>query len=167
MGRTILHCDMNSFFASVELLDHPELRDVPMAVCGSADTRHGIILAKNDLAKSYGVVPAETLWQARKKCPGLQTVPPHHEKYTHYSKLINKIYLAKCFKRVTDSTLLQYHNLIRCEKAAELLRTTDLSIEIISGQVGYATASHFSRTFRIVYHCSPMEYRKGKNGRID
>lgn len=78
---------------------------------------------------------------------------------------INKIYLAKCFKRVTDSTLLQYHNLVRCEKAAELLRTTHLSIEIISGQVGYATASHFSRTFRGVYHCSPMEYRKGKTGR--
>lgn len=80
---------------------------------------------------------------------------------------INKIYLAKCFKRVTDYTLLQYHNLVRCEKAAELLRTTDLSIEIISGQVGYATASHFSRTFRTVYHCSPMEYRKGENGRIN
>lgn len=93
MDRTILHCDMNGFFASVELLDHPELRDVPMAVCGNPDNRHGIILAKNEIAKKYGVTTAETLWQARRKCPDLQTVPPHHDKYSHYSKLINKIYL--------------------------------------------------------------------------
>lgn len=80
---------------------------------------------------------------------------------------INKIYLAKCFKRVTGTTLLQYHNLVRCEKAAELLRTTNLSIEIVSGQVGFAAASHFSRTFRGVYSCSPMEYRKRDGGQPD
>ena len=81
MDRVILHCDMNGFFASVELLERPDLRDVPMAVCGNADTRHGIILAKNEAAKAYGVVTAETLWQARKKCPSLVTVPPHHDRY--------------------------------------------------------------------------------------
>lgn len=89
----ILHCDMNGFFASVELLDYPELRDKPMAVCGDPESRHGIILAKNEIAKRYGIVTAETLWQARKKCPDLQTVPPHHKKYQHYSRLINEIYL--------------------------------------------------------------------------
>ncbi|MDO4544774.1 MAG: DNA polymerase IV [Bacillota bacterium] len=93
MDRTILHCDMNGFFASVELLDYPHLKDKPMAVCGSPENRHGIILAKNEIAKKYGVVTAETLWQARKKCPGLQVVPPHHDKYRHYSRLINDIYL--------------------------------------------------------------------------
>lgn len=61
--RVILHCDMNGFFASVELLSHPELRDRPMAVCGNPDKRHGIILAKNELAKKAGVVTAETVWQ--------------------------------------------------------------------------------------------------------
>ncbi|MBR3707343.1 MAG: DNA polymerase IV, partial [Firmicutes bacterium] len=60
--RVILHCDMNGFFASVELLDHPELKDVPMAVCGNPEHRHGIILAKNELAKQAGVVTAETVW---------------------------------------------------------------------------------------------------------
>lgn len=84
---------MNGFFASVELLDYPHLKDKPMAVCGDPENRHGIILAKNELAKAYGVVTAETLWQARKKCPDLQVVPPHHKKYKHYSKLINEIYL--------------------------------------------------------------------------
>lgn len=93
MDRVILHCDMNGFFASVELLDYPHLKDRPMAVCGDPENRRGIILAKNELAKAYGVVTAETLWQARKKCPNLQVVPPHHKKYKHYSKLINEIYL--------------------------------------------------------------------------
>lgn len=92
-NRVILHCDMNGFFASVELLDYPELRDKPMAVCGDPESRHGIILAKNEIAKRYGIVTAETLWQARKKCPDLQIVPPHHKKYQHYSRLINEIYL--------------------------------------------------------------------------
>lgn len=93
MDRVILHCDMNSFFCSVELLDHPELAGVPVAVSGSADSRHGIILAKNELAKKAGVVTAETIWQARRKCPQLELLPPHHDKYREYSTRINKIYL--------------------------------------------------------------------------
>ena len=93
VNRVILHCDMNGFYASVELLDYPQLRDKPMAVCGDPESRHGIILAKNEIAKQYGIVTAETLWQARKKCPELQTVPPHHQKYQYYSRLINDIYL--------------------------------------------------------------------------
>lgn len=91
--RVILHCDMNSFFASVELLERPDLKDVPVAVCGDPDSRHGIILAKNQLAKKAGVVTAETIWQARKKCPDLHLLPSHHEKYRMYSKKINQIYL--------------------------------------------------------------------------
>ena len=93
MDRVILHCDMNGFFASVELLDYPHLKDKPMAVCGNPENRHGIILAKNEIAKKYGVITAETLWQAKKKCPDLHVVPPHHSKYRYYSHLINDIYL--------------------------------------------------------------------------
>ena len=92
MDRVILHCDMNSFFASVELLEHPELRSKPVAVCGDPDSRHGIILAKNEAAKKYGIKTAETIWQARKKCPGLVLLPPHMNKYKHYSQELNKIY---------------------------------------------------------------------------
>ena len=92
MDRTIIHCDMNSFFASVELLSRPDLKDLPVAVSGSPENRHGIILAKNELAKKYGVVTAETIWSAKKKCPDLQLIPPHHDKYKHYYKLINEIY---------------------------------------------------------------------------
>ena len=93
MDRTILHCDLNSFFASVELLDHPELRTLPVAVCGDPSTRHGIILAKNEPAKAYGVQTAETIWQARKKCPSLVLLPSHHQKYRAYSKQVNEIFL--------------------------------------------------------------------------
>lgn len=89
----ILHCDMNNFYASVELLSRPDLKDVPVAVCGDPEGRHGIILAKNQLAKAAGVVTAETVWQAKKKCPSLQFVRPHHDKYKKYSDRINKIYL--------------------------------------------------------------------------
>ena len=92
MARTILHCDMNSFYASVELLSHPELKNKPVAVCGDPESRHGIILAKNEPAKKYGIVTAETIWQARKKCPGLILLPPHRERYSQYSKEINAIY---------------------------------------------------------------------------
>lgn len=95
--RVILHCDMNGFYASVELLTHPELRDRPMAVSGDPDNRHGIILAKNQLAKEKGVVTAETIWQAKKKCPDLCLVRPHMEKYRYYCGKINAIY-----QRFTD-----------------------------------------------------------------
>ena len=92
MARTILHCDMNSFYASVELLSYPELRSKPVAVCGDPKSRHGIILAKNESAKKYGIVTAETIWQARRKCPDLILLPPHRERYSAYSKQINAIY---------------------------------------------------------------------------
>ena len=89
----ILHCDMNGFYASVEMLSHPELSGKPMAVSGDPDSRHGIILAKNQLAKERGVVTAETIWKAKQKCPDLQLVPPHMEKYKFYCGKINEIYL--------------------------------------------------------------------------
>ncbi len=91
--RTILHCDCNSFFASVELLEHPELRDRPVAVAGDPEGRHGIILAKNMPAKKFGIQTAETVWQAKRKCPELVLLPPHHEKYRDMSRRINAIYL--------------------------------------------------------------------------
>lgn len=90
--RTILHCDCNSFYASVEAKDNPDLKNVPMAVGGSEESRKGIILAKNEAAKKYGIVTAETIWSARKKCPELIIVPPRHERYMEISKQVNNIY---------------------------------------------------------------------------
>ena len=62
MDRVIFHCDLNCFYASVELLSHPELREVPVAVAGDPASRHGIILAKNEPAKAFGIKTAEPIW---------------------------------------------------------------------------------------------------------
>ncbi len=92
MDRIILHCDCNSFFASVETALNPEYKNVPMAVCGSESDRHGIVLAKNELAKKYNIKTAETVFSARKKCPNLVIAKPHYGEYTKYSKAVNEIY---------------------------------------------------------------------------
>ncbi len=92
--RIILHCDCNSFFASVEETLCPELKNVPMAVAGDPENRHGIILAKNQLAKKYDIKTAEPIWQAMSKCPGLVCVPPHHGLYGEICHKINNIYIA-------------------------------------------------------------------------
>lgn len=90
--RWILHCDCNSFFASVELLDHPELKNKCVAVCGDPASRRGIILAKNEGAKKLGVKTAEPIWQAKQKCPGLVLLPAHRNKYSKFCGIINNIY---------------------------------------------------------------------------
>ncbi len=92
MSRVILHCDCNSFFASVETVLNPEYKNVPMAVCGSQSDRHGIVLAKNELAKKYNIATAETVYSAKKKCPGLVIAKPHYDEYTKFSKMANAIY---------------------------------------------------------------------------
>ena len=97
MERTILHCDLNGFSASVELRDKPELWDKPVAVCGDPESRHGIILAKNEVAKKFQVKTAETIWQARRKCPDLILLPAHHDQYRLWSQRVNAIY-----ERYTD-----------------------------------------------------------------
>lgn len=92
MGRVILHSDLNNFYASVECLHHPELRDKPVAVCGSQSTRHGIVLAKNYLAKKFGVKTGEAVWEARSKCPELVVRRPDLMLYIKFSVLAREIY---------------------------------------------------------------------------
>jgi DNA polymerase-4 len=96
-NRVILHVDMDSFFASVEALFHPETEGRPMAVCGDPENRRGIVLAKNQLAKEAGVKTAEPVWQALLKCPGLILLPPHRELYSEFCERANGIY-----ERFTD-----------------------------------------------------------------
>ena len=92
MGRIIFHIDQNCYFASVEMIFHPECRNVPMAVVGDEEARHGIVLAKNEFAKKYGVATAEAIWQARAKCPDLVCLPAHYEKYEFYSAKLREMY---------------------------------------------------------------------------
>ena len=90
--RVILHSDLNAFYANVECLYRPELRNIPMAVCGDPAIRHGIVLARNELAKKSGVRTGEVIWQALVKCPSLKVVAPYGYLYLHYSQLVRGIY---------------------------------------------------------------------------
>lgn len=115
--RVILHCDLNNFFASVSLLYNPTLKNLPVAVCGDKENRHGIVLAKNENAKKFGVKTAETISDARKKCPELVILPPLMDKYRGFSAAAHKIYsrytdmiepfgIDECWLDVTGSTML-------------------------------------------------------------
>ena len=115
--RTILHCDLNNFYASVECLVNPSLRNVPVAVCGSVEERRGIVLAKNDLAKAMGVSTGEAIWQARQKCRDLVIVSPTFKLYEEYSRKTYEIYtrftdiiepfgIDECWLDVSGSTRL-------------------------------------------------------------
>ena len=93
MERIILHSDCNSFYASVECLHHPEIREKPVAVGGDIEQRHGIILAKNQLAKQFHVSTGEAIWRAKQKCPELIVLPPNFPLYLRFSRLARDIYL--------------------------------------------------------------------------
>lgn len=90
--RLIFHCDCNNFFASCECLERPELKNVPMAVAGDPKNRVGVVVAKNELAKKFGVRTTDTVWAAQKKCPQIVFVPPQHRLYRKMSGLVNEIY---------------------------------------------------------------------------
>ncbi len=113
----ILHVDMNSFYVSCELIDKPNLKSQPVAVGGDEKLRHGIILAKTPMAKKFGVLTGEPIWQAKKKCPNLLIFPPNYEKYIRISKAAQKIYYSytnqvepygmdECFLDITGSKKL-------------------------------------------------------------
>lgn len=117
MERVILHSDMNNYYASVECMLNPELKDKYIAVCGNKEDRHGIVLAKNQAAKLMGVTTGEPIWKAMQKCPELKIVPPHYDEYIKYSKLAREIYysytdliepfgLDECWLDVTGSISL-------------------------------------------------------------
>ena len=91
--RVILHSDLNAFYASVECLHQLDIRHKPVAVCGHQELRHGIVLAKNQLAKQYGVKTGDAIWQARQKAPRLIVVPPNFPLYQKFSQLVRSIYL--------------------------------------------------------------------------
>ncbi len=117
MERVILHCDMNNFFASVECAKNPALKGHPVAVCGSQEARHGIVLAKNYEAKAYGIETGEPVVKAKAKCRDLIAVPPHYDDYLRYSAAARAIYESytdlvepmgcdECYLDVTGSRAL-------------------------------------------------------------
>ncbi|HOV69994.1 MAG TPA: DNA polymerase IV [Clostridia bacterium] len=117
MNRTVLHCDLNNFYASVECRENPTLKDKPVAVCGSIKERHGIVLAKNYIAKEFGIITGEPVIHALKKCPSLVILPPDMQKYEEASAHVRRICMDytsqiepygmdECWMDVTGSRLL-------------------------------------------------------------
>ena len=90
--RVILHSDMNCFYASVEMLHHPEFAGMPLAVGGDPEARHGIVLTANYIAKKKGVKTGMALWQAKQVCPEIIFVPPRMDLYLRFSQMAREIY---------------------------------------------------------------------------
>ena len=140
----ILHSDLNNFFASVEIANNPALAGKPLIVCGDPKKRHGIVLAKNEEAKKYGIKTAETVYSALKKCPEVQMVGSHHTEYNRYSKLVREIYgrytekieecsIDECALDMTESVALfgsgaQIAERIRQEVKQELGLTVSIGV---------------------------------------
>lgn len=100
--RVILHSDLNSFYASVEMMLDPSLRGKAVAVCGSTEDRHGIVLAKSDLAKKAGIKTGMVNWEARQLCKDLIIVPPHYDQYLKYSKMTQATSFGICTSSIIE-----------------------------------------------------------------
>lgn len=144
MERVIIHSDMNNFYASVECLYNPYLRDKPLAVGSQGDSKYGIILAKNYIAKKYKITTGEPIWQAKQKCPGLVIVQANYQQYLRFSRLAIDIYkdytdqiesfgLDECWLDVTSSVKLfgsgeEIANRIRNRVKKELGLTASIGV---------------------------------------
>ncbi len=144
MNRTIVHSDMNNFYASVECLYNPAIRNKPVAVVGDVEKRHGIVLAKNYIAKGFGIKTGNAVWEAKKLCPELVLVPPSYDKYLRFSKMAKEIYsdytdcvesfgLDECWLDVSESTGLfgdggQIADTIREKVKSELGLTVSVGV---------------------------------------
>ena len=140
--RVILHSDLNKFFASVEIALNPELAGKPLIVCGDPKERHGIVLAKNEEAKKFGIKTAETVYAALKKCPDVQMVGSHFHEYKKYSREVVEIYarytdkieecsIDECALDMTESTFLFGNGREIAEKIrADVKRELGLTVSI-------------------------------------
>lgn len=170
--RTILHSDLNAFYASVEIMLNPELRGKAVAVCGSTEDRHGIVLAKSEAAKRCGVKTGMVNWQARQRCPGLILIPPHYEQYLKYSRLVREIYcrytdlvepygMDECWLDVTQSGLYgsgtEIAEAIRQAVKDELGLTVSIGI---SYNKVYAKLGSDMRKPDAITEITPDNYRK-------
>ena len=139
--RTVLHSDLNNFYASVECALNPDLRKYPIAVCGDPEARHGIVLAKSETAKKCGVKTGEAIWQARQKCGNLKVIPPHFSEYLRYSQAVRNIYLDytdqvepfgldEAWLDVTGSAILGDGESIANELRARVKRELDVTVSV-------------------------------------
>lgn len=168
--RIILHSDANAFYASVECALQPELKGKAVAVCGSTELRHGIVLAKSELAKKAGVKTGMANWEAKRLCPNLIIVPPRHEIYAEYSKRLHEIYLSytdlvepygldECWLDVTHN--LKNHFQIADEIRERVKRELDITVSIgISFNKVFAKLGSDMKKPDAVTHISQENYKQ-------
>lgn len=142
VDRLILHSDLNNFYASVECALDPSLKDVPVAVAGNPEKRHGVVLAKNAVAKKAGVKTGDVIFVAKQKCPGIRFVRPHFDLYMKYSKAVFGIYTRftplvepfgpdECWLDMTGSTkLFGSGEEIARRIADEVKKTVSLTVSV-------------------------------------
>ena len=141
--RVILHSDLNNFYATVEKKLFPELAGKPIAVCGDAEARHGVVLAKSEEAKKYGVKTGDVIWEAKRKCPGLVIRPVRFQEYIRQSRAVRSIYarytdliepfgIDECWLDVTHSKIFgsgeEIAQRIRREVREELSLTVSVGV---------------------------------------
>lgn len=151
MNRVILHSDLNAFYASVECLYNPDIRNKPVAVTGDIEKRHGIILAKNQHAKNFGIKTSEAVWEAKVKCSDVVFVPARFERYIKFSRLVRDIYadytdqiesfgLDECWLDITQSK--QYGN---GKEVADIIRQRIKDELGVSASVGVSFNKIFAK----------------------
>ena len=143
MDRTVLHSDLNNFYATVEKKLFPELEGKPVAVCGDKEARHGIVLAKSEEAKKFGVKTGDVIWEAERKCPGIIIRPARFPEYVRLSRAVRDIYarytdliepfgIDECWLDVTHSGVFgdgeQIAERIRAEVKKELGLTVSVGV---------------------------------------
>ena len=144
MNRSvILHSDLNNFYASVEVKLFPEYAGKPLAVCGDKEARHGIVLAKSEQAKKFGVRTGDVIWAAQRKCPGLIVRPVRFAEYERESRAVREIYgrftdriepfgIDECWLDVTNSRVFgsgeQIAEKIRAAVKEELHLTVSVGV---------------------------------------
>ncbi len=172
--KVILHCDMNNFYASVEILNNPALKGKAVAVCGDPDKRHGIVLAKSNIAKQAGVKTGETIWSAKQKCPDLVIVPPTFKEYVKYSKIVYNIYteftsevesfgLDECWLDVTGCSSLFGNGMEIAEKIRSRIKevTGGLTVSIgVSFTKVFAKLGSDLKKPDAITEISPENYKK-------
>lgn len=170
MEQKILHIDMNKFYATVEQMLNPSLKGKAIAVCGSTEERHGIVLTASAEAKAMGVKTGMANWEARRACPGLIVVPPQYDQYCKYSQLARNIY-----KRYSDR--VESYGMDECwaditplcksfDKAAEIADEIRLAIREELG-LTVSIGVSFSKVHRAPSYTTGMLPPAGFPGRMD
>lgn len=152
MERVILHCDMNNYFATVEEKFNPELRKVPFAVCGDPEMRHNIVMAKNSLAKSAGIITGLSYRQAKEICPKLGFVKadmPRYLKETKFSRNIYSKYSDTIIPYGLDEAWIDLSetgaSIDEARQIADLIRLEIMYTQGLSASVGVSDNYIFSK----------------------